>query len=206
MITLVNYGTGNLGAVLNMLHYIGAPAQVAAGIKEIESAEKLLIPGVGAFDPAMQRINATPGLRDALDKHAARGTPILGICLGMQLFTDSSDEGNLPGFGWIRGRAYRLPQDHAGVLKVPHMGWNTAQPTPAASDHPLWKNLPADARFYFVHSYGVQAVDREAVLATAYHGVTFDAVLAQSNLFAAQFHPERSHRFGMMLLKNFAAL
>ncbi len=205
MITVVDYGMGNLGSVLNMLRYVGAEAEATGDVQKIAAATRLILPGVGAFDAAMERINTTPGLREVLDcKALGERIPVLGICLGMQLLTESSAEGSLLGLGWIRGNASRLAPPQGSNLKVPHMGWNIAQPTETGTAHPLWAGLEADARFYFVHSYCVEAKDRAAVLATAHHGQTFDAVIATGNIAGAQFHPERSHRAGKRLLENFA--
>lgn len=201
MITIVDYGLGNLGSVRNMFKRIGVPATVTGAPDAIAKATKLLLPGVGAFDNAMARIEAS-GLREVLDQKALRErVPVLGICLGMQLLTRSSEEGARPGLGWVSGATYRFPRDMA--LKVPHMGWNVVTPT---SESPLIRDLPEESRFYFVHSYYVRVDDpRHSVLRTT-HGVPFDAALQQDNIFGAQFHPEKSHRFGMQLLSNFAAL
>ncbi|NIJ19298.1 glutamine amidotransferase [Sphingomonas naasensis] len=200
MITIVDYGIGNLGSIRNMFRRIGASAQVTSDLEEIGSATKLLLPGVGAFDNAMARINEG-GLREVLDRKAGEGVPILGICLGMQLLTSGSEEGQLPGLGWIPGRAHRLPASPR--LKVPHMGWNLVR---TARRSPLTADLPPDARFYFVHSFAVQVHDRGDSLLRATHGVEFDAAIQRGNIYGAQFHPEKSHRFGMQLLSNFAQI
>lgn len=201
MITIVDYGMGNLGSVLNMFKRIGAAAQVASDPSVIDRATKILLPGVGAFDSAMQRI-ADSGLRDVLDRKALQErVPTLGICLGMQLLTRSSTEGRLPGLGWIAASAQRFPTQPG--LKVPHMGWNVVTPVHAS---PLTDGLPAESRFYFVHSYYVTVDDPRDALMTTHYGVTFDAVIGHGNIFGAQFHPEKSHRFGMQLLANFAKL
>jgi len=208
MITVLDYGMGNLGAVLNMLRHVGAHARLGSTAEDVATAEKLLLPGVGAFDAAMIRLRDTPGLLKALtEKVVDQRAPTLGICLGMQLMTEGSEEGTLPGLGWIKGYTRRFPATLAAQgLKVPHMGWNVAEPVASATNHPMWNDLGEAPRFYFVHSYFVRAEHRADVLATAHHGVSFDAVLAKGNIFAAQFHPERSHRFGAALLQNFAAL
>jgi glutamine amidotransferase len=201
MITIVDYGMGNLGSIQNMFKYIGVPAEVTADAQVLARATKILLPGVGAFDSAMQRIDSS-GLRAVLDHKALQErVPIMGICLGMQLLTRGSEEGSLPGLGWIPAVTRRFPQMPG--LKVPHMGWNAVY---AAHESPLVAGLAPDSRYYFVHSYYVRADDPRYTVLTTHYGVTFDAVIAQGNLFGAQFHPEKSHKFGMAFLGNFAAL
>jgi glutamine amidotransferase len=201
VIAIVDYGMGNLGSIHNMLRRLGVPAEITGEPEAIERADKILLPGVGAFDSAMQRIN-TGGLRDVLDRKALEErVPVMGICLGMQLLTRASEEGRLPGLGWIAATTHRFPP--LPGLKVPHMGWNAVT---RVRDNPLIAGLAAESRYYFVHSYYVQTDDaRDAVLRTDY-GLTFDAVIAHDNLYGAQFHPEKSHRYGMGFLSNFARL
>ena len=201
MITIVDYGMGNLGSILNMFKRIGVKACVKNDLESIQSADKILLPGVGAFDAAMARI-AVSGLRDILDyKALVERVPVLGICLGMQLLTRGSEEGALPGLGWIKADTRRFPAQSG--LKVPHMGWNIALPT---NPSPLTINLGEEPRFYFVHSYFVTVDDPADSIMHTTHGVTFDSAVQKGNIFGAQFHPEKSHRFGMQLLKNFAEL
>ena len=200
MITIVDYGMGNLGSVLNMFRKLSIPARISSDLEQIGRAEKLLLPGVGAFDSAMERLTGTE-LRTVLDQKAlVERIPVLGICLGMQLLTRSSEEGQLSGLGWIPAATYKFP---VSSLKVPHMGWNIVHPyTPS----PLTEDFEGEFRFYFVHSYYVKADDeKDAILRTNY-GVTFDSAVQKDNIFGAQFHPEKSHRFGMQLFKNFAKL
>ena len=201
MIVIVDYGMGNLGAVLNMFKRIGAPARISADIGCIRDADKVVLPGVGAFDAAMKRINES-GLREVLE-HKARveRVPLLGICLGMQLLTRGSEEGTEPGFGWIAADTRRFPTMPG--LKVPHMGWNLVHPT---QPHALTAGLPPEPRFYFVHSYFVQVDDPRDSLLRAHYGLDFDAAIARGNIHGAQFHAEKSHRFGMTLFANFAGL
>lgn len=201
MITVVDYGMGNLGSILNMFKRIGVPAEITGDPVAVAKATKLLLPGVGAFDAAMERIDSS-GLRPILDRKALHDrVPVLGICLGMQLLTHGSEEGQRPGLGWIAARTKRLPNDPP--LKVPHMGWNAVRPVRA---HPLIDRLPEESRFYFVHSYAVFADDPADSLLKACHGIEFDAAIAHDNICGAQFHPEKSHKFGMQLLANFARL
>jgi glutamine amidotransferase len=200
-IAIINYGVGNLGSVRNMLKRVGLEAEITSDPAQVAEAEKIILPGVGAFDYAMERLDAS-GLRDVLDRKALEErVPVLGICLGMQMLTNGSEEGRRPGLGWIPARATRFPTD--GGLKVPHMGWNlVSRPRPSA----LTEGFEDDTRFYFVHSYAV-AVEQEgdSILKCRY-GVSFDAAINRGNIYGAQFHPEKSHRFGKRLLANFGAL
>ena len=201
MITVIDYGLGNMGSIRNMFKRLGVEVQITSDCDVIDKAEKILLPGVGAFDNAMTRINET-NLRAALDRKALKDkVPILGICLGMQLMTRSSEEGNHPGLGWVAAQTTRIPP--ALGLKVPHMGWNLVHPT---QKDPLTENLPDEPRFYFVHSYCVQVDDPRHSILKATHGIEFDAAFHADNIFGAQFHPEKSHRFGSQILQNFAAL
>ena len=201
MIAIVDYGMGNPGSILNMFKRIGFKAAIVADPDRILAADKIVLPGVGAFDAAMSRINAT-GLRAVLDRKAAEDdVPILGICLGMQLLTRGSEEGKLPGLGWIPADTRRFPAMPG--LKVPHMGWNVALP---ATPCPLTRNLPDEPRFYFVHSYCVTVDDPSHSIMRTTHGIAFDSAIRRGSIYGAQFHPEKSHKFGMQLLKNFAEL
>jgi glutamine amidotransferase len=200
-VTIIDYGVGNLGSIQNMLKKIGASFDVATDETGIERAEKLVLPGVGAFDHAMQTLSAR-GLVDVLNRKALdHRVPILGVCLGMQLLTRGSEEGELPGLGWIPASAIRFRSDYGSErLKVPHMGWNGFQ---TARLSPLLDGLGAQCRFYFVHSYYVKCDDRRHALASAYYGTEFDCVIGSENVVGAQFHPEKSHRYGLQFLSNF---
>lgn len=201
MITIIDYGMGNLGAVLNMFKRIGAPARISSDLSEIRGASKLLLPGVGAFDAAMRRINGS-GLREVLEHKAhVEKVPVMGICLGMQLLTRGSEEGREPGLNWIAADTRRFPT--LPGLKVPHMGWNLAHPT---QPHPLTHDLPPEPRFYFVHSFYVRTDDPGTSFLRCHYGLDFDAAIGQGNVMGAQFHAEKSHRFGMKLLANFARM
>lgn len=201
MITIIDYGMGNLGSIQNMFKRIGEVAVITADLDVISKADKILLPGVGAFDNAMTRINES-GMRAVLDKKALlERVPILGICLGMQLLTRSSEEGTQPGLGWIAAATRRFPP--LPGLKVPHMGWNLVVPT---HESELTRDLAAEARFYFVHSYCVHVDNEEDAILKTDYGITFDAAVQHDNIYGAQFHPEKSHSFGMQLLKNFARL
>jgi glutamine amidotransferase len=201
MITIVDYGMGNLGSIQNMFKRIGASARICADPADLESAEKILLPGVGAFDGAMERID-TGGFRDVLNRKVlVEKIPILGICLGMQLLTRSSEEGRLPGLGWVAAETRRFPAS-AG-LKVPHMGWNSVS---RSGQGALTAGLDPDARYYFAHSLYVRLDHEEDSVLRASHGIMFEASIAHDNIYGAQFHPEKSHRFGMHFLSNFARL
>ena len=192
---------GNIGSLRNMFRRIGVATDVCADPDSVARAKKLLLPGVGAFDAAMARINAT-GLGEVIRRRAMSDhVPTLGVCLGMQLLTEGSDEGALPGLGLISARARRFPRETG--LKVPHMGWNLVEKTNPSS---LTTPLSDDARFYFVHSYYVEVADQRDSILKARYGARFDAAIQHGNIFGAQFHPEKSHRFGMAFLKAFADL
>ncbi|HQT24177.1 MAG: imidazole glycerol phosphate synthase subunit HisH [Sphingobacteriales bacterium 17-39-43] len=203
MITIINYGMGNLGSVQNMFNRIGVKSRISGDLNEIKDSEKLLLPGVGAFDAAMQRIN--DGGFNELLTHMVEidKVPVLGICLGMQLLTSSSEEGLLPGLGWINAKTVKFKFNEDSSLKVPHMGWNLIN---AKNDSRLTKNLPDEPRFYFVHSYFVKCHHPENIVCTTHYGHDFDSVIQKDNIWGAQFHPEKSHKFGMKLLKNFSEI
>jgi len=200
MITIIDYGMGNLGSIRNMLKKIGADSEITAEPARIAAATKLVLPGVGAFDAGMENLDKS-GLVPLLNERVRRDeVPVLGICLGMQLMTHSSSEGERPGLGWVDAKAVRfVPAD--ATLKVPHMGWNIARPV---RDDALLEGLPRESRFYFVHSYYVACERREDVLLTTFYGADFDSGFRRGNVWGVQFHPEKSHRFGMHLMRNFA--
>lgn len=201
-IVIVDYGMGNTGSMVNMFKRIGVKAVIQSDPSLIQNADKLVLPGVGAFDSAMIRINSAHGLRDMLNQKALIDRiPVLGVCLGMQLMTRSSEEGTLPGLGWIPGVTSRLPK--IGRLKVPHMGWNLALPGTAS---PLTAQLDPQPRYYFVHSYCVHVDDPSHSIMRTNYGIDFDSGIGLDNMYGVQFHPEKSHRFGMQILKNFAEL
>jgi glutamine amidotransferase len=200
-IGIVDYGVGNLGSVRNMFQRIGCDATVVGTSNELRACKKLVLPGVGAFDRAIEQLDAS-GLRGPLDEMALeRKVPLLGICLGMQLLTRGSEEGDRPGLGYIAAEARRFPRDPE--LKVPHMGWNLVTiPNPS----PLTAHLEDETRFYFVHSYYVNVDDERDSMLKCDYGVTFDAAIMHRNIFGAQFHPEKSHRFGKAFFAAFGEL
>jgi len=202
MITIVDYGVGNLGSILNMLKKVGAKAQASSDPQALAKAEKLILPGVGAFDAGMRKLRET-GLIPLLNELALeKKVPVLGLCLGMQLMTKRSAEGTETGLGWFDAETVRFQFGPENAhLKVPHMGWNTLD---IRRPHPLVADLGPEPRFYFVHSYHVICADQADVVAYTDYGHAVTAVIARGNVLGAQFHPEKSHKFGMQLLKNFA--
>jgi glutamine amidotransferase len=200
VIAIVDYDIGNLAAVANMLHRVGALCEITSDGSVIERAEAIVLPGNGAFDACMRSLRAT-GLVPLLERRVRReGTPLLGICVGAQMLGHGSDEGSEPGLGWLDLRVRRFPAMEG--LRVPHMGWNGVRPRAAA--HPLTEGMEPDARFYFVHSYYLDPADPADVLLTAHYGIDFAAAVARGNVSGVQFHPEKSHRFGKRLLARFA--
>jgi glutamine amidotransferase len=204
MITIVDYGLGNLGSMANMMKKIGVPAKVSSEHADILAASKLVLPGIGAFDQGILSLREQ-GLIDVLNKRVLDDKiPVIGVCLGMQLLGAASEEGQESGLGWIPAttRAFR---NTAGceALRIPHMGWNEAN---AVRTDPIMEGLLTHPRFYFVHSYHVVCEDPGVAVATTPYGVDFVSILRHKNIWGAQFHPEKSHRFGMQLLKNYAAL
>lgn len=204
MITIVNYGLGNIQAFVNVYKRLHIPVAIATKKEELSGASKLILPGVGAFDHAMQRLNDS-GMRASLDDAVLnKKVPILGICVGMQMLAEASDEGTLPGLGWIPGRVRgfnSLPQ--LADLPLPHMGWNDVNPVANCS---LFAGLESDARFYFLHSYFFECRDKKHSIANAVYGLDFSCAVASENIYGVQCHPEKSHHFGVALLKNFAEL
>ena len=203
MIAIVDIGIGNLGAIRNMLRKIGAESRITSDPEDIRAASKIILPGVGAFNHGMQAL-AESGLTDVLNEQALNDKkPVLGICLGAQMLGRGSEEGSLPGLGWIDMDVVRFPRN-AG-LRVPHMGWNVVTPsTQGGHVHPLFAGNDALPRFYFVHSFFMSCDHPEDTAATCDYGHPFTAAVARKNIWGVQFHPEKSHRFGAALLRNFA--
>lgn len=203
MITIVDYGMGNLGSVFNMFKKIGVASKITSNLEEINNAEKILLPGVGSFDNAMKRLNES-GIREVLDKKVLKDKiPVLGICLGMQLLTNQSEEGKEKGLGWIDAETKKFKFKKEQKLRVPHMGWNVVN---QATKSKLTESFVEESRFYFVHSYYVEVENQvNSILKTKY-GLEFDSAIQQNNIYGAQFHPEKSHKFGMKLFENFAKI
>lgn len=201
MISIVDFGVGNLGSIRNMLGKVGAECELVSDAAQLSRATKLILPGVGSFDAGMSKLERA-GLIPALNERVLqRKVPVLGICLGMQLMTQGSEEGTLPGLGWVAADTLRFKVPAQSKLKIPHMGWNEVRTCKAS---PLIADEGPDARFYFVHSFYVHCRNDADVLLQAEYGQTFDAAFEAGNVMGVQFHPEKSHKFGLRLLGNFA--
>jgi imidazole glycerol-phosphate synthase subunit HisH len=201
MLVIVDYGVGNLASIKNMLKKVGCDALISSNASDILSADKLILPGVGAFDTCANKLKES-GLLSLLNKKALEDKiPLLGICVGCQLLMEKSEEGTEPGLGWIKGEVKKFDQQQMNDdLKIPHMGW-----TDVESNKPslLFKNMYDDPRFYFVHSYYPAPINSDDVLMYANYGYKFAAAVEHENIMGVQFHPEKSHKFGMKLLENF---
>lgn len=203
MIAIVDYDVGNVASVANMLEHIGEyGAVVTRDAAVIADADKIILPGVGAFEMGMANLHKF-GLIEALNLAVIdKGAPTLGICLGMQLLTRSSEEGRVAGLGWLNAETVRFSFDPESELKVPHIGWDSVL---AARQNPLIDSeMPS--RFYFVHAFHVRCADDADVIATTDYGGTFTSAVNRANIFGVQFHPEKSHRYGMALLRRFVSL
>lgn len=204
MIHIIDYGLGNLQAFANMYKRLGFETVRAKSAADLEGATRIILPGVGAFDHAMELLDGS-GMRPALeDLVKDRKVPVLGICVGMQILASSSEEGTSAGLGWIPGRvrSFRSVAEST-QLPMPHMGWNDVKPEVETS---LFKGLETDSRFYFLHSFFYDCDDPAHALARASYGHDFSCAVAATNVYGVQFHPEKSHHYGAALLKNFAEL
>lgn len=200
MIAIVDYGLGNVLAFLNVYERMNVAVSIAGTAADIKNADKLVLPGVGAFDRAMERLDAS-GLRDSIEEAVmVAKKPLLGVCVGMQMLADSSEEGGKSGLGWIGGAVRKFPGNEVGL---PHMGWNDVTPS---RPNGLFAGMDDDARFYFLHSYYFDCRDHRDRLATSEYGSEFCCAVNQGNVFGVQFHPEKSHHWGQHLLRNFAEL
>ena len=201
MITIVDYGVGNLASIKNILKKIGAESVITSDMEVIRSARKLILPGVGAFDTCAEKLSAS-GLKELLNKKALEEkTPLLGVCVGMQLLLEGSEEGQLPGLGWIKGSIVKFKQENLPEgYKIPHMGWTDVELNKPSG---LFKNMYEEPRFYFVHSYHPKPDNDQDVMVYAKYGYRFAAGIEHGNIMGVQFHPEKSHKFGMKLLQNF---
>jgi glutamine amidotransferase len=200
-VAIINYGMGNLGSISNMVRKVGGIPYLAEDISAIQNATKIILPGVGSFDNGMTNLKQS-GFAAALTTAVVRDKiPILGICLGMQLFSRRSDEGTMPGLGWLNADTVKFDFGaNLETLKVPHMGWNTIS---VKKQCKVLSDIEDDARFYFVHSYHMKCDSADDVLAVTKYGYEFASAVSLGNIFGVQFHPEKSHRYGMQILRNF---
>lgn len=201
MIRVIDYGLGNISALLNVYKRLNIEAAPARSVNELGDATKLILPGVGAFDRAIELLDGS-GMRQSLNELVLnQGVPVLGICVGMQILGLSSEEGEAAGLGWIEGRVKGFRSLRRRDIFLPHMGWNDVKPMP---DSPLFYELNSNARFYFLHSYYFDCTRGEDVAAVTNYGIDFTCAVQSGNVYGVQFHPEKSHHFGAQLLKNFA--
>jgi len=202
MIRIIDYGLGNIQAFLNVYKRLNIPAAVARNADELEGAERLILPGVGSFDHAMELLQRS-GMRESLDDMVLnRSIPVLGVCVGMQIMAERSEEGVLPGLGWIRASVRRLRgTEGKSLLRLPHMGWNDVVPLASSS---LFAGLDNDVRFYFLHSYYFDCESSGTALAETDYGLRFTCAVHLHNIYGVQFHPEKSHQYGTRLLQNFS--
>jgi glutamine amidotransferase len=204
MIGVIDYGVGNVKAFLNVYERLGIKAKSITKIHDFENVTKLILPGVGAFDHAMNELNKS-GLRNMLENSVCKKKiPILGICVGMQMLGNSSEEGHLPGLGWINGNVKKFNQnDITYKTRLPHMGWNTITPS---VNNTLLKGFNENSRFYFLHSFFFDPNDIDVIIASTNYGKIFTSAINLENIFGVQFHPEKSHQTGVDLLRNFSLL
>lgn len=204
MITIIDYGLGNIRAFVNVYERLNIKTKVAHNARDIAGATKIILPGVGAFDYAMAQLNAS-GMRDELENQVlGNKIPVVGICVGMQMLAKSSDEGNLPGLGWIDGEVKLFDSNLIPYkTRLPHMGWNNINPV---NGHDLLNGLDAQSRFYFLHSYYFVCHNEKEIISTTEYGISYASAVNRKNIFGIQFHPEKSHSNGIQLLKNFALL
>jgi imidazole glycerol-phosphate synthase subunit HisH len=202
MVTIIDYGVGNIGSIANMLKKVGSDSIITSDPEEIKKAQKIILCGIGAFDDGITKLENMNIIEVLQKKVLEEKTPIMGICLGMQLFTKGSEEGSRPGLGFVEACTKRF--DFSGLaaerLRIPHMGWNIAK---AAKPSRLFENMYEDPRFYFVHSYYVSLENREEELLQTTYGYSFTSAFEKDNIIGVQFHPEKSHKYGMKLYENF---
>jgi len=204
MITIIDYGVGNIFAFQNVYKRLNIPTKIAKSSQDLIDAEKLVLPGVGSFDYAMNQLNIS-GMREKLDELVlVKKIPVIGICVGMQIMGNRSDEGKLEGLNWIDSEILKFDERLINQrTKLPHMGWNDVIPV---KNHPLFIGLEEEAIFYFLHSYYFKCNNPEESIAVSDYGISFSSAVNRENIFGIQFHPEKSHQFGEKLLHNFARL
>ena len=200
---MIDYGSGNIQAIRNIYKRLNIPTSVVVSPKDLSNVSGIILPGVGAFDEAMSKLRSS-GLYSSLNESVLeKKIPIMGICVGMQIMAESSEEGTMPGLGWVPGQVKRFdPNLINAVPKLPHMGWNEIETIP----HQIFDKIDYKFGFYFLHSYYFEATSRESVIAQAYYGTKFDCAVMSNNIYGFQFHPEKSHHNGIQLFKNFAEI
>ena len=204
MITLIDYGVGNIFAFQNVYKRLNIPTKIAKRKEDLANAKKLILPGVGSFDYAMAQLNAS-GMREKLDELVLeKKVPVIGICVGMQMMGNRSDEGKLEGLKWIDSEILKFDQNLIQQrTKLPHMGWNDVAPI---NNHPLFIGLEKEAIFYFLHSFYFKCKNETESIAISNYGISFSSAVHRENIYGIQFHPEKSHQYGEKLLHNFANL
>ena len=199
-ISVIDIGVGNIGSIINMLKVLGVSSELVSSDKELDNAKKIILPGVGSFDEGMKKINES-GIRESLnEKVKEQNTPILGICLGMQLMCNGSEEGKLPGLSFIDGYCENLSKVNSSRISIPHMQWNQVK---VNKENILFKGLKDKNKFYFTHSYALRCNNSDDILGFTKHGNEFVSAVSNENIYGVQFHPEKSHKFGKTLFKNF---
>lgn len=204
MIAIIDYGLGNIRAFANIYKQLNIPFKIAKEIQDLRNVSKIILPGVGAFDYAMGQLQAS-GMREKLDELVLQEkVPVVGICVGMQMLANSSDEGKLSGLGWLDASVRKFDEKTIKyATHLPHMGWNDIAPV---KENDILKGLEQNAKFYFLHSYYFYCNNPEDSIAVTDYGVNFSCAVNKENIFGVQFHPEKSHQYGIQLLKNFASL
>ncbi len=204
MIAIIDYGLGNIRAFANVYKNLDMPHKIVSTSDDLKNSTKIVLPGVGAFDYAMELLQGS-GLREPLDELVLRGKmPVLGICIGMQILAHSSEEGRSPGLGWIDSTVVKIDTSRLNhKTHLPHMGWNSISP---ARNNPLFREIDEGARFYFLHSYYIKCRNEENIVATTDYGGVFPCAVNSGDIYGVQFHPEKSHQNGVRLLKNFGNL
>jgi glutamine amidotransferase len=203
MIGIIDYGLGNIRAFSNVYKNLNIPFKIVKTKEELRRVSKIILPGVGDFDHAMSLLNNSGMLETLNEMVLVDKTPVLGICVGMQMLANSSEEGKLPGLGWIEAEVKKFSAAELLNMPIPHMGWNDVQP---AAVNKLLTGLEKNAKFYFLHSYYFECKSKKVVLALTHYGKQFDSIVNSGNIYGVQCHPEKSHQYGILLLKNFANL
>jgi imidazole glycerol-phosphate synthase subunit HisH len=204
MIGIINYGLGNIKAFENILRKLNIQVKILTKTEDFSNIKKLILPGVGAFDHAMEMFN-TSGLRMLTEKKVLEeGLPIIGICVGMQMLGHSSEEGKLPGLGWVDGKVKKFDENKIPFsTHLPHMGWNDIN---IINGTLIFQSLPNNSRFYFLHSYYFECNNKEDIIATSQYGIDFTCAINHKNIFGVQFHPEKSHNYGVQILENYSKI